>query len=146
MKSDIRRYESDDITVQYDVKRCIHAAECIRGLPTVFDPDRRPWIDPTNATAEEIAAVVQRCPTGALHFVRRDGGASEPVPEENSMTIAADGPLYVRGNIQLIMPDGAVVHADTRVALCRCGASQNKPFCDGSHTEAGFHDPGTFAE
>ncbi|MDX1644676.1 MAG: (4Fe-4S)-binding protein, partial [Thermoanaerobaculia bacterium] len=61
----IRRYETDDLTVLYDVERCIHAEECVHGLPQVFDPDRRPWIEPGEAPAEDVARVIRRCPTGA---------------------------------------------------------------------------------
>jgi hypothetical protein len=110
----------------------------VRGLPAVFDPDRRPWIDPNAASAEEIVAVVQRCPTGALHFTRKDGGAAESEPEENTIMLVPDGPLYLRGNIEIQHPDGMVLLHDTRVALCRCGASKAKPFCDGSHTQISF--------
>jgi uncharacterized Fe-S cluster protein YjdI len=138
MNEKILVYDGDEITVQYSVTRCIHAAECVRGLPAVFDPNRRPWIDPNAASAEEIAAVVQRCPTGALHFVRKDGGEAEAEPEENTITLVPDGPLYLHGNIEIQHSDGTVLLQDTRVALCRCGASKAKPFCDGSHTQAGF--------
>jgi uncharacterized Fe-S cluster protein YjdI len=138
MNEKILVYDGDEITVQYSVTRCIHAAECVRGLPAVFDPDRRPWIDPNAASAEEIVAVVQRCPTGALHFTRKDGGAAESEPEENTIMLVPDGPLYLRGNIEIQHPDGMVLLHDTRVALCRCGASKAKPFCDGSHTQISF--------
>ncbi len=137
-----RAYSGQAIVVQYGVKRCIHAAECAKGLPAVFDPNRQPWIDPDAASADDIAAIVMRCPTGALHFERTDGGAAEPVPDRNRTTLSADGPLYLRGQIEIARMDGTVLLHDTRVALCRCGASQNKPFCDGHHETAGFTDPG----
>jgi uncharacterized Fe-S cluster protein YjdI len=77
-KSDTARHYCDDaIEITYDAHRCIHAAECIRGLPAVFDGGRRPWIAPSGASADEIANVIARCPSGALHFKRRDGGSSE---------------------------------------------------------------------
>lgn|SRR5690625_870393 len=68
MESKIHTYESDEITVTYDIKRCIHAAECVRGLPMVFKPELRRWIQPENSTGERIADVIERCPTGALHY------------------------------------------------------------------------------
>lgn len=129
-------------TITYEIKRCIHVAECGRGLPGVFDSSRRPWIDPNAASADEIAAVVARCPTGALHFERADGAPAETVPSENRVSIAADGPLYVHGQVEVLSPEGEVVLSDTRVALCRCGASKNKPLCDNSHMEAKFQDAG----
>jgi CDGSH-type Zn-finger protein/uncharacterized Fe-S cluster protein YjdI len=141
MSRKLHTYEADDIVVEYDAKRCIHVAECVRGLPRVFDPQGKPWVDPGLGAAAEVAAVVERCPTGALHYTRRDGGAAETPDGENTGRVSADGPLFLRGRIRLELPGGRVLQ-DTRVALCRCGASRDKPFCDGSHAEAGFSDPG----
>ena len=71
----IHRYEGKDIVLTYDARRCIHAGECVRGLPAVFDPARRPWVVPDEADPAEVADVVRRCPTGALHFERAGGQA-----------------------------------------------------------------------
>lgn len=141
MSRRLRTYESDDITVTYDPRRCIHSAECVRGLRQVFDPDRVPWIDPTRAEAEAIGEVVERCPTGALHYARKDGGSEERPDPTNVARIGPDGPLYVRGRIRIELPDGGVL-SETRAAFCRCGASKDKPFCDGSHEESRFRDDG----
>jgi CDGSH-type Zn-finger protein/ferredoxin/uncharacterized Fe-S cluster protein YjdI len=135
----LRRYDAEDITISYDVKRCIHAEECVRGLPQVFDPGRRVWVDATQSKAEEIANVVQRCPTGALHFWRTDGGVQEATPSPNEVRITSDGPLYFRGELEIHTP--TAVLKETRAALCRCGASRNKPFCDNSHQEVAFRAP-----
>ena len=135
MEEDVHRYSGEEIEVSYDVNRCIHARECVRGLPEVFDPDEQPWIDPDEATAEAVAAVVTECPTGALHFERTDDGEDESVPEENTVTVATDGPLYLRGDVELTTPDEETLLEDTRVALCRCGLSANKPLCDNSHQD-----------
>lgn len=145
MTDRVKTYWSDDIVVTYDAGRCIHAAECVRGLPGVFDTGKRPWIQPGNAAADAVAEVVMRCPTGALHFERKDGGAAEDAPEQNTIRVRDRGPLYLRGEIELRLADGAVVR-DTRMALCRCGASQNKPFCDNSHVHGGFSDTGALGE
>ncbi len=144
MSDKIREYEGKDVVVRYDVNRCIHAEECVRGLPEVFDRDRRPWVDPDGAAVDRVAEVIERCPTGALYYERRDGGAAEVVPDENAVTIAADGPLYVRGAVETLRGDEVVV-TDTRIAYCRCGASEHKPYCDGRHEEVGFQAPGTIA-
>ena len=142
MAGKIHIYDSDDIQVQYERQRCIHAEECIRRLHTVFDSSKRPWIQPANERAESIAETIQHCPTGALHYTRKDGAASEITPAENTMRVEPNGPLYVRGNIEIIRDDGEGTQQqrDTRVALCRCGASQNKPFCDNSHRDTQFVD------
>jgi CDGSH-type Zn-finger protein/uncharacterized Fe-S cluster protein YjdI len=137
-----RRYSGQGIEVTYQLQRCVHAAECVRGLPSVFDTSRHPWVQPENAGADEIAAVILRCPTGALHFTREDGRPGEPPPERNTVQVVPDGPLYVRGQVTIVSPGGEIILEDTRVALCRCGASENKPFCDNSHLTAGFRDPG----
>ena len=141
MSSKIRTYEGDDVIVEFDAKRCIHAEECVHGLPSVFDTNHRPWIDPSQSDASSIVSVIQKCPTGALRYRRRDGGADESPEEETTVRIAADGPLYVTGRIRLGLPDGSTAN-DSRVAVCRCGASKNKPYCDNSHLEAGFKDSG----
>lgn len=135
-------YDGDDLTVTYDLTRCIHAAECVRGLPEVFDPDRKPWVNPDAASADAVAEVIHRCPTGALHYTRHDGGATEPVPAENTVRAVKGGPLYVRGDIVLMEAEGGKLLEDTRVALCRCGASQHKPFCDNSHQDRDWDDAG----
>jgi CDGSH-type Zn-finger protein/uncharacterized Fe-S cluster protein YjdI len=132
----LRRYHGEDITIRYDVKQCIRAEECVRGLPRVFDPGRRVWVDATQASAEEIANTVQRCPTGALHFRRTDGGVEEPIPRRNEVRLTPDGPLYFRGELEIHTPTGML--KETRAALCRCGASRNKPFCDNSHQGIAF--------
>lgn len=143
MERKVRRYDGDGITVEFEPSRCIHAAECVRSLSAVFDPDARPWIRPGNADADTIASVVRRCPSGALHYRRPD--AHETPATANTIRIMPDGPLYVTGRIRLHLPGGEV-RDETRVALCRCGLSSNKPFCDNSHRTTGFTDPGRVAE
>ncbi|MGB6361884.1 MAG: CDGSH iron-sulfur domain-containing protein [Thermoanaerobaculia bacterium] len=138
-------YESPDIVVRFEAKRCIHAEECVHGLPEVFDRQGRPWIEPEKGSAGEIAEVVLRCPTGALRFERLDGWPAERTPVSNSGRVVANGPVYLEGDLELQMPDGSVLK-ETRVALCRCGASKNKPFCDNSHIESGFEDPGAVTD
>jgi uncharacterized Fe-S cluster protein YjdI/CDGSH-type Zn-finger protein len=133
-----RTYENDEIAVAWYPERCIHSARCVAGLPDVFDPGRKPWVVLEGHSADEIAAVVQRCPTGALHFRRNDGGAAEPVPGETTIVVVPDGPLFVRGDVTVADENGTVIGKDTRMALCRCGQSANKPFCDNTHRRIGF--------
>ena len=128
-----RRYDGADVTVSYDAARCIHAAVCVRGLPAVFDPDRRPWVAPDAAPAPDVLAVVQGCPTGALHATRADGTSPETAPPRATATAIAGGPLYVHGDVTVRTSDGDVLVRDTRIAFCRCGRSAHKPFCDNSH-------------
>lgn len=137
-----RRYTGNSVHVTFDGVRCIHAAECVRGLPAVFDRNRRPWILPDGASAQEVVTVVERCPTGALHYERIDGGPAEEPDERNTILVRKDGPYYIRGRLRVVMAGGTLVIDDTRLALCRCGQSQHKPFCDNAHLAAGFSDAG----
>jgi uncharacterized Fe-S cluster protein YjdI/CDGSH-type Zn-finger protein len=138
----IRHYVDDTIDISYDPHRCIHAAECIRGLPAVFDNTRRPWVLPSAASADAITELIAKCPSGALHFKRRDGGLSEIPPLPTTIEPTPGGPYYVHGCVQLRSADGSSVFEDVRIALRRCGQSRNKPFCDNSHFYSGFDDPG----
>ena len=135
-------YAGEKLDITFAPKRCIHAGACVRGLPAVFDPQRKPWVDPSAAEVADVIATVLQCPTGALRVARRDGTAVEPVPARNDVRLEADGPLLCRGNIELTASDGTIIAQETRIALCRCGASKNKPYCDGAHGDAGFEDAG----
>jgi uncharacterized Fe-S cluster protein YjdI len=133
-----RTYANDAIEVHWEPRLCIHVQNCVRKLPQVFKAEERPWIVVDGADADAIAATVEACPTGALHYRRLDGGAQEEASDEPTVEPRPNGPLFVRGHVRIVGDDGAVIREDTRVALCRCGASGNKPFCDGSHRRIGF--------
>jgi uncharacterized Fe-S cluster protein YjdI/CDGSH-type Zn-finger protein len=133
-----RVYRNDQIAVFWEPKLCIHAGNCFRGLPKVFKPESRPWIEVDAATAEQIAEVIMTCPTGALHFERLDDGPQEPQPDVTTIDVRLNGPLYIRGLLRITGSGGQILREDTRLALCRCGYSENKPFCDGSHRRVGF--------
>jgi uncharacterized Fe-S cluster protein YjdI/CDGSH-type Zn-finger protein len=141
-----REYETAEITVQWYASRCIHSANCVRALRDVFDPKRRPWVDPTAASADAIAAAVLRCPTGALHFVRHDGAAQEVPDVPATLTPIRNGPLYVRGDVQVRDLDGAPLRRDTRMSLCRCGLAERMPFCDNTCRKAGWREPASAAD
>jgi CDGSH-type Zn-finger protein/uncharacterized Fe-S cluster protein YjdI len=133
-----RVYRNSAIAVLWEPKLCIHAGYCFRGLPEVFQPESRPWVKINEATADKIAEIVMTCPTGALHFERLDGGPQEPQTEQTTVNLRPNGPLYMRGKIRITGSGGQLIREDTRLALCRCGHSENKPFCDGSHRRVGF--------
>ncbi len=124
-----RAYEAAQVTVYFDNARCRHFAECLRGLPAVFDKAARPWIQADNADVERVSEVVARCPSGALHAIRTDGRA-EVGDVPTTVTLVEDGPLLVRGDLLLQTPDGPL--RETRAALCRCGQTGRSPFCDGA--------------
>jgi uncharacterized Fe-S cluster protein YjdI len=113
--------------VSYDVARCIHAGECVRGLPAVFDTKQRPWIQPDGGEPDEIAEVIRRCPSGALHYELPHGAPERPA-RPTQVSFEDGGPMLVAGELQLELADGPLV--ETRAALCVCGRSGNRPFCD----------------
>ena len=140
-----RTYSTDAISVEWYASRCIHSANCVRSLPAVFDPKRRPWVEPELGSADDIVQAVLRCPTGALHFVRHDGGAQEVPDTPVSMTPIRNGPLYVRGDIQVRGLDGQPLRRDTRVSLCRCALSASRPFCDNTCRKVHWKEDGAAA-
>ena len=144
-KSKIYRFESEQMTVTWDLKRCMHAEECVHRLPSVFDRHRRPWVDPSQATVGEVTEAVSSCPSGALRIESEGGSLGAPIAAANTIEVSSDGPLFISGEIVLTLPSGATVE-DDRMALCRCGDSKNMPYCDASHVEAGFTDPGALGE
>ena len=131
-KADDRRYSSEAVDVTYNLKRCIHAAECVSRLNEVFDIQKRPWIQPGNSTADAVVETVSLCPSGALHTERNDGGAGETVPGENVIIVHEDSYYQFTGDIEL-HGSNVAIEQEVRAALCRCGLSENKPFCDNSH-------------
>jgi len=131
-----KKYSGNTLTVLYDLKRCIHAAECVHGLPAVFDPEKRPWIQPDNASAEDLETVVASCPSGALRIAGTEPAGEKQIAE-TSVLVGKDGPLYLHGHVELSTGDDRQ-QKEERVALCRCGASNNKPFCDNRHLQVDF--------
>jgi CDGSH-type Zn-finger protein/uncharacterized Fe-S cluster protein YjdI len=121
-------------TIHFEARKCIHSRNCVLGRPDVFVPNvDGEWIHPDAATPDEIAALAMNCPSGAIQYERHDGGGAEPAPVVNLVRVRENGPLALNAPLQI---DGA--DAGLRATLCRCGASKNKPFCDGSHTAAAF--------
>ena len=134
-------YRGRDIEVSFDLDLCIHVAECLRGHGGVFDLNRRPWVLPDMATADDVAHVVELCPSGALLYKRIDGGPKEDPEGPTSVAPIRNGPLLVTGKIEVKREDGSV-EVLPRATLCRCGESQHKPFCDNQHIKVGFRAPG----
>lgn len=143
-----KSYANKEITIVWKPDLCIHSGKCAAGLGAVFDPDRRPWIDANAADSERIMRQVDQCPSKALTW-RRNGEqpaamtAADPTGAAGAPAVTielqADGPLIVRGAHGLSHSDGKQATRTTpATAYCRCGASNRKPFCDGSHTRIGF--------
>lgn len=136
----LKTYTGKDVDVTFDAGRCIHCGNCTRGLGAVFDVHRRPWVLPDNAPADDVVAAVLACPSGALRFVPKDGRPEERPDPQPSASAQRDGPLYVRGDLRVTLPDGSVV-TGTRFAFCRCGRSGHMPLCDNTHRKVGFKEP-----
>ncbi|NOT41763.1 MAG: hypothetical protein HOP13_14845 [Alphaproteobacteria bacterium] len=122
-----------DITVRFDMKRCIHSRHCVLEAPKVFRANTPGnWIHPEAATLDHLIHVAHNCPSGAITYARHDGGPQERAPDVNVVRIRENGPYAV--NAAVSMNEATL----TRATLCRCGQSKNKPFCDNAHIAAKF--------
>ncbi len=126
-------YQGKEICILNKPKLCIHSRHCVTNAIKVFRPNvDGPWIEPDAASKESVVSVVARCPSGALQCRTKDGEAVEQLPDVNTIRISENGPYFVNATARI---DGEDM---TRAALCRCGHSKNKPFCDKSHVDAEF--------
>ena len=135
-----KRYENSEITVFWKPKVCVHSGNCFRKLMPVFDPRRKPWMILENGSTEAIIDAVKICPSGALSY-RRNDDSDQEVTTNSAIPIiqvSASGPLIIKTGCILEDTHGNQTTQDGIVALCRCGASSNKPYCDGSHRKSGF--------
>lgn len=140
-----RRYKGETVDITYSLKRCIHAEKCIHHLSEVFDSKKRPWINANGSHADEVARVLPLCPSGALHYERKDGGIAEDIPTLNRIIVHEDSYLQVIGDLEINGASVSIEH-ETRATLCRCGASKNKPFCDNTHKHIDFHTISSLAQ
>ena len=132
----VKEFVGGELTVVDDIGICCHAGECVDGAPEAFfawDGDER-ITKPDAETKERIIETIRKCPSGSLAY-KVDGELLDEFFSEAEIFISKDGPLHVRGGVELT---GAEVASKNHYTLCRCGASKNKPFCDGAHKEAGF--------
>lgn len=131
-------YEGAEVTVYYNPLVCSHAAECGRLAPEAFDPAQKPWVQPDKTERARLEAVAAACPSGAISLSEPGGEPAHRLSEERAeITVQRDGPYWVQGVEPPVRPTAAGASAEKYV-LCRCGLSGNKPFCDGSHRDAGW--------
>jgi CDGSH-type Zn-finger protein/uncharacterized Fe-S cluster protein YjdI len=142
----IVKFQGDKAEVSWHGGLCIHIGECGRAKGDLFVGGRKPWCQPDTASDEEVMDVVMRCPTGALSVNYTDGSSEEAASAENTVSVAYNGPLFVRGDLDIGGAPADVPGLRFRAALCRCGQSKNKPYCDNSHDGAGFRDYGAVGE
>jgi len=146
-KKHLFTYPGEEVDVTWDRRLCIHIGECGRAKNDLFVGGRDPWCQPDLVDQADVLDVVERCPTGALaaHPKRADAPV-ETAEGRNTVVVTNNGPLYLRGALAI---DGAPDDAPGlafRAALCCCGASSRKPFCDNSHEKVDFRDRGAVGE
>ncbi len=132
-------YVGKEITIHDNRGVCSHAGYCTDNLPSVWRMQTEPWIDPDGASVEEIIRVIEMCPSGALSYTLK-GIKHDAVEREPGISLRKDGPYYVEGGIGLEDYNGSTPESNEHYALCRCGGSKNKPFCDGTHWYINFKD------
>jgi len=138
MAGKIEEVRGREVVIRFDGGRCIHSRNCVLGRPDVFVPNvAGEWIHPDRATPDEVAHLALTCPSGAITYERLDGGPMEAQPKVNTVHVRENGPLALHAPHTVAGATPAL-----RATLCRCGASHNKPWCDGSHTSIGFQATG----
>lgn len=134
-----KTYESDELVVEWQPSLCIHSEKCWRGLPEVFRKDERPWVNTKGADDNRIKEQLDICPSGALSgYWKNQKQEKRTRALSTQVEVKKNGPLIVKGGIDIKHADGVTESKQNITAFCRCGASKNKPFCDGSHNKIGF--------
>ena len=135
-----KEYSNGEVTVVWKPELCIHSGICVKGLPDVFQPKEKPWVKIEEATTQQLIDQVKACPSGALgHYLNSKEMSNEP-EETIKVEVREKGPLMVHGDVHIVHSDGRKEKKERLSAFCRCGASSNKPFCDGSHNDINFDE------
>jgi uncharacterized Fe-S cluster protein YjdI len=138
-KEVIKEYKKGDFTIVWKPRSCIHSGICVKGLPDVYDPKGKPWIKQENASIQELKEQIDKCPSGALtYYMKGENNTDMKKPNTTKTVVKPNGPLLVYGDEITIDIDGNEHKKERIASFCRCGASQNKPFCDGQHNKIGF--------
>jgi len=138
MKEIIKKYTNNEVTIVWKPAVCIHSFVCINTLPKVYNPDDRPWIKIENASTEELVNQIKKCPSGALSYYMNSEDNQEAESLETTVEVLENGPLIVYGTLNVTHKDEKKELKNKTTAFCRCGASGNKPYCDGSHVKIDF--------
>ena len=138
-------FPGEAVDVRWNKQLCIHVGECGQSADELFVGGRDPWCLPDKVAATEVAEVCERCPSGALTYTTKSGHLEQPKPT-NNVQVTYNGPLYVTGDLAIDGAPDDMPGVRYRAALCRCGQSNNKPYCDNSHRESGFEDYGAIGE
>lgn len=146
MPKEILKYTNGEITVVWKSKACIHSTLCWKGLSEVFDPKARPWIKMDGSSSEKIIEQVRKCPSGALSYyfntATEDDAMKEKIIAESAsimrIEVTPNGPYLIKTECLIVHSNGKEETKNGTIALCRCGSSSNKPYCDGGHRKIGF--------
>ncbi len=134
-----KEYTNGEVTVVWQPGNCIHSELCFTGLPHVFDPQKRPWVNTDGASTQEIIDQVKKCPSGALsYYMNNKKEDNMEIERENIAEVILNGPLLVYGNLKVKDKNGSETRHNKVTAFCRCAGSFNKPYCDGTHKKIGF--------
>lgn len=135
-----KEYTNGEVIITWQPDKCIHSAICVTGLSEVFKPREAPWIKMEAATTSQLIEQVKKCPSGALGFRMNSEKISDAEMRPASMVVEVitNGPYIVKGDIEITHSDGSKELKQSSTALCRCGASNTKPFCDGTHRKIDF--------
>ncbi len=133
-----KEYSNGELTVVWRPQICIHSGICVKTLPDVYKPDEKPWIQVENASTDELKSQIKKCPSGALSYYMNNDEEKEIQSVETEVEVIKNGPLMVYGTINVKNNEGEVQKRNKTTAFCRCGASDNKPFCDGTHKKIEF--------
>lgn len=149
----MKEYRTKDIIVHWESETCSHSAICLKKLPQVFDLNQRPWVNIDGATPEDIIRTIDECPSGALKYSLPSGSSVNPELGQGpgslqhqdqanapvlTIKVIANGPLVMDGPFQLLGTDGSSSHHSGKTSMCRCGLSERRPFCDGTHFRQGW--------
>jgi uncharacterized Fe-S cluster protein YjdI len=138
MKDITKHYTNGELTIAWKPTKCIHAAECVKALPKVYDPERKPWIVAEGANTQDLKDQIAKCPSGALSYFMNGEENKEESKLETKIEVLENGPLIIYGTLKVTDKEGNAESKNKTTAFCRCGASRNKPYCDGAHIKAGF--------
>lgn len=133
-----RNYTNGEVTVVWEAEKCVHSGICAKGLPQVFRPRLRPWVRIEAADTDAIVNQVKRCPSGALSYYMNNEPEVIPSSADTKVEVLENGPLLIHGELEVVHKDGSKEAKHKTTAFCRCGNSNKKPYCDGSHARQGF--------
>ena len=136
--SKTKEYSNGEVTVVWEAEKCIHSAICVKNLPNVFLPNDKPWIKIDAATTNELVESIKKCPSCALTYYMNNESDQTSESLETKVEVLENGPLLVYGTLKVTDKDGNKETKNKTTAFCRCGASQNKPYCDGAHIKEDF--------